>query len=85
MPELTVILVAIMAIATVIGTIIGWVFRGKRAEQEKAAVTAEWQDQIDAQRRESDRLLEQNKGLMNRSVNSRHRTQTPRIAQRNSP
>jgi len=64
MPELTVILVAIMAIATVIGTIIGWVFRGKRAEQEKAAVTAEWQDQIDAQRRESDRLLEQNKGLM---------------------
>ena len=41
-----------------------FVLRGNRADQEKAAVSAGWQDQIDAQRREGDRLLEQNKGLM---------------------
>lgn len=64
MPELTVILVALMAITTVIGAIIGWVLRGKRAQQEKDAVSAGWQDQMEAQRREGDRLLEQNKGLM---------------------
>lgn len=64
MPELTVFHIALMAIATVIGVIIGWVLRGNRAQQEKAAVSAGWQDQINAQRREGDRLLEQNKGLM---------------------
>ena len=64
MPELTVIHIALMAITAVIGVVIGWVLRGNRADQEKAAVSAGWQDQIDAQRREGDRLLEQNKGLM---------------------
>ena len=64
MPELTVIHIALMAITAVIGAVIGWVLRGNRADQEKAAVSAGWQDQIDAQRREGDRLLEQNKGLM---------------------
>ena len=64
MPELTVIHIAMMAITAVIGAIFGWVLRGNRADQEKAAVSAGWQDQIDAQRREGDRLLDQNKGLM---------------------
>ena len=64
MPELTVIHIALMAITAVIGAVIGWMLRGNRAVQEKAAVSAGWQDQIDAQRREGDRLLEQNKGLM---------------------
>ena len=64
MPELTVIHIAMMAITAVIGAIVGWVLRGNRADQEKAAVSAGWQDQIDAQRREGDRLLDQNKGLM---------------------
>ena len=64
MPELTVIHIALMATTAVIGAIVGWVLRGNRADQEKAAVSAGWQDQIDAQRREGDRLLDQNKGLM---------------------
>jgi len=64
MPELTVIHIALMAVTAVIGAIIGWVLRGNRSEQEKAAVSAGWQDQIDAQRREGGRLLDQNKGLM---------------------
>ena len=64
MPELNVIHIAIIAAATVIGAIVGWIFRGKRALEEKAAMGAGWQDQINAQRTEHDRLTDQNKGLM---------------------
>ncbi|MDH3619720.1 MAG: hypothetical protein OER91_02430 [Gammaproteobacteria bacterium] len=64
MPELSVIHIALMAATAVIGVIAGWILRGNRAEQEKAAVSAGWQEQIDAQRREGDRLGDQNKGLM---------------------
>ena len=64
MPELSAIHIALMVATAVVGAIAGWVFRGNRAEQEKAAVSAGWQEQIDAQRREGDRLVDQNKGLM---------------------
>jgi predicted flap endonuclease-1-like 5' DNA nuclease/peptidoglycan hydrolase CwlO-like protein len=64
MPELNVIHIAIIAAVTVIGAIVGWVLRGKRSEEEKAAVSAGWQEQISAQRIEHDRLTEQNKALM---------------------
>ena len=64
MPELTVIHIALMAIAAVIGVVVGWVLRGNRSEQEKSAVNAGWQEQISAQRKEGDRLVEQNKALM---------------------
>jgi len=64
MPELTVIHITLMAITVVVGAIVGWVLRGSRSEQEKAAVSAGWQEQIDAQRKEGDRLVDQNKGLM---------------------
>jgi len=64
MPELSAIHVALMVATAVVGAIAGWILRGQRAEQEKAAVSAGWQEQIDAQRREGGRLLDQNKGLM---------------------
>ena len=64
MPEITVTHIALMAIIAGLGVTIGWVLRGNRSAQEKAAVNAGWQDQLDAQRREGDRLVEQNKGLM---------------------
>lgn len=64
MPELSVIHIALMALTTVVGAIVGWILRGNRSEEEKAAVNAGWQDQIDGQRREGDRLVDQNKGLM---------------------
>ena len=64
MPELTVIHIVLMAITTVVGAILGWIVRSGRARDEKAAVNAGWQEQIDAQRREGSRLVEQNKGLM---------------------
>ena len=64
MPELNVIHIAIIAVMTVIGAIVGWILRGGRAAEEKAAVSAGWQDQINAQRKEHDRLTDQNKALM---------------------
>jgi len=64
MPEINVIHIAIIAAMTVGGAIVGWVLRGKRSTEEKAAVSAGWQEQINAQRTEHDRLISQNKGLM---------------------
>jgi len=64
MPELNVVHIAIIAAMTVVGAIVGWVLRGNRSQEEKAAVSAGWQEQINAQRTEHDRLTDQNKGLM---------------------
>lgn len=64
MPELTATHIALLVIATAIGAVIGSVIRGKRADQEKTAIGASWQEQLDARRKEHDRLTAQNKGLM---------------------
>jgi len=64
MPELTAIHIALLVVTTIIGAVAGWILRGKRSKEEKAAVSAEWQNQIDAQGREHARLLDQNKSLM---------------------
>jgi len=64
MPEITAIHIAFLAAVAVIGVVTGWVIRGNRSQQEKAAVNAGWQEQVDAQRTEHERLVEQNKGLM---------------------
>lgn len=64
MPEITVIHIVLLTLTAVIGVIIGWALRGKRSLNEKAAINAGWQEQIEAQRTEHDRLVNQNKGLM---------------------
>ena len=64
MPEITIIDIALLALAAAIGVFVGWTVRGKRSLQEKAAVNAGWQEQIEAQRSEHQRLLNQSKGLM---------------------
>jgi len=64
MPEITAIHIAIIVAMTLIGIIVGWVLRGNRSKEEKAAISAGWQEQISAQRVEHDRLTEQNKALM---------------------
>jgi predicted flap endonuclease-1-like 5' DNA nuclease/predicted nucleic acid-binding Zn-ribbon protein len=64
MPELTVTHIVLLALTTIVGAAAGWMVRGSRSEQEKAAVSAGWQEQIDAQRREHERLVDQNKALM---------------------
>ena len=64
MPEITVIHIGLFTALTVIGVIAGWVMRGNRCAQEKDAVNAGWQEQIEAQRGEHQRLADQNKSLM---------------------
>ena len=64
MPEITVIHIALLTLAVGIGIIAGWVMRGNRCAQEKIAVNSGWQEQLEAQRTEHDRLLGQNKSLM---------------------
>ena len=64
MPELTAIHIGLLALALVVGVALGWIFRGERSAKEKIAINAGWQDQLESQQAEQDRLAEQNKGLM---------------------
>jgi len=64
MPDISVIDIAILAGMALIGIVIGWVLRGHRSADEKAAINAGWQEQIEVQRDEHERLVKQNKGLM---------------------
>lgn len=64
MPEIKVIHIGLMAAATIVGIILGWAIRGNKSQQEKAAINAGWQEQVDAQRTEHERLVKQNKALM---------------------
>lgn len=67
MPEITVTHITLLAGALIVGVIIGWLVRGNRTTTEKAAINAGWQEQLKAQRSEHDRLLEQNKSLMDQN------------------
>jgi predicted flap endonuclease-1-like 5' DNA nuclease len=64
MPEITAIHIALPALAVVVGGVTGWIARGNRARQEKAAINAGWHEQMEAQRIEHGRLVGQNKSLM---------------------
>jgi hypothetical protein len=64
MPEITVMHIAILAGSVAAGAVIGWIMRGSRCAQEKIAVNEGWQLQLEAQRVEHERLLDQNKTLM---------------------
>jgi predicted flap endonuclease-1-like 5' DNA nuclease len=64
MPELTVIHFGLLALMLFIGAIIGWIMRSDRCAKEKIAVNASWQDQLESQQSEHNRLAEQNKSLM---------------------
>ncbi len=59
MPEITVIHIAALFVALLIGIVLGWFARGGRSRSEKAAINAGWQEQLHAQRNEHERLLDQ--------------------------
>jgi predicted flap endonuclease-1-like 5' DNA nuclease len=67
MPEITVIHIAIIAGTLVVGIILGWAVRGSRSAGEKSAINVGWQEQLQAQRAEHERLLDQNKSLMDQN------------------
>ena len=64
MPEITVVQIGLLTLAIGIGVVAGWIMRGNRCADEKIAVNAGWQEQLEAQRTEHERLLGQNKNLM---------------------
>lgn len=64
MPEIAPIEIGMLAGMLIIGVALGWIFRGGRCAKEKIAVNAGWQEQLETQRGEHDRLAEQNKSLM---------------------
>jgi len=64
MIEVTATHVALLFIAALVGALTAWILRARRSGQEKAAVNAGWQEQMEAQRTEHRRLLHQNKSLM---------------------
>jgi len=64
MPELTLIHIGLLALILVLGVIGGWFLRAGRCVKEKIAVSASWQDQLQSQQSEHDRLAEQSKSLM---------------------
>jgi predicted flap endonuclease-1-like 5' DNA nuclease len=64
MPEITAALIAFIAGSVAVGAAVGWVTRGKRCAQEKVTVNEGWQRQLEAQRSEHARLVDQNRTLM---------------------
>lgn len=64
MPAVTTLHILIATASVIAGLVVGWLFRGKRGRREKAVINAGWQEQLEAQRTEHARLLDQNKGLM---------------------
>jgi predicted flap endonuclease-1-like 5' DNA nuclease len=64
MPDFSATDIVLLVALAAVGAIAGWFLRGRQAEREKAAVSAGWQEQIKAQRKESQRLIDQNKSLM---------------------
>ena len=64
MPELTAIHFGLLALMLIIGAVVGWMMRADRCVKEKIAVSASWQDQMESQQSEHNRLAEQNKSLM---------------------
>ncbi|NIA26847.1 MAG: hypothetical protein GWP02_02245 [Desulfobulbaceae bacterium] len=67
MPEITVMHIALLAGALIVGVILGWLGRGNRTASEKTAINEGWQEQLKAQRNEHERLIEQNKSLMDQN------------------
>ncbi len=64
MPTETSILVVLIAIAVLVGILLGWLLRHSRARREKVSINDGWLAQIASQKTEHERLLEQNKTLM---------------------
>ena len=64
MPAVTAVQIGIITVTAIVGVVLGWSLRARRCAQEKTAINTGWQEQIEAQRLEHARLVEQNKSLM---------------------
>jgi predicted flap endonuclease-1-like 5' DNA nuclease/type II secretory pathway pseudopilin PulG len=64
MPGITAASIALIIGSVAVGALAGWVARTRLCAQEKTAVGEGWQQQLEAQRNEHGRLLQQNRTLM---------------------
>lgn len=64
MPEFTLIEIGLLAVMLLLGAVLGWIYRSDRCAKEKIAMNASWQQQIESQQSEHERLAGQNKSLM---------------------
>jgi predicted flap endonuclease-1-like 5' DNA nuclease/predicted nucleic acid-binding Zn-ribbon protein len=64
MPEITPIEIGVLAGILILGVLLGWLIRGGRCAKEKIVANAGWQEQLESQRTEHDRLASQNQSLM---------------------
>ncbi|HWM27393.1 MAG TPA: hypothetical protein VNQ14_02965 [Woeseiaceae bacterium] len=74
MPEITAVHFAIFALLFTAGAALGWIMRGDRCARERIAVNAGWQERVEAQEKDHERLQEQNRNLM-QSVSQAHASQ----------
>ena len=56
MPELTIIHFGLFGLMLVLGVVGGWLLRANRCVREKIATSASWQEQLESQQSEHDRL-----------------------------
>jgi predicted flap endonuclease-1-like 5' DNA nuclease len=71
MPDSNVTTIILLIVALMVGIVVGWLGRGRRTVSEKSAINAGWQEQLEAQRAEHERLMEQNKSLMEQNSHYR--------------
>ena len=64
MPGLTIIHFGLFGLVLLLGVVGGWLLRANRCAREKIAISASWQEQLESQQSEHDRLAGQNKSLM---------------------
>jgi predicted flap endonuclease-1-like 5' DNA nuclease len=64
MSEFTLIEIGLLAVTLLLGAVLGWIYRADRCAKEKIAMNASWQQQIESQQSEHDRLAGQKKSLM---------------------
>lgn len=64
MPEITILDITLLAVMLIGGGVLGWIVRANRCASEKATINAGWKEQLSAQRTEHERLVHQNRSLM---------------------
>ena len=64
MPETNVAHIVLLVAAALLALVVGWFIRGVRAGKEREAINLSWKEQLREDRAELERLIEQNKYLM---------------------
>jgi predicted flap endonuclease-1-like 5' DNA nuclease len=72
MPEFSLALISEVGFGLLAGLVLGWIFRAARVAREKQLVNAGWQEQLNVQYDEIERLREQNAQLLEQVQQHKH-------------